>query len=234
MMYVTYFDEVKADPGNGQTSYFIGGLCVPMERIGPIEKRLNDLANRIFGTTDLTPDTEFHASDIYRRKGAFKSIGDASERVGIIIELAKIIADEDAVKRVFAAIDTTRLYNPDHGAQFAFAHFCERVQMAVGRQNSSIMIGDLDDAHAKNMIRDFAKFRANGTPWEYGVEITSIVDSVHFGRSHHSRMIQLADAYLFTLSHRSGSRKGWMAEKLTKELESLDLFPHRYKVWPRD
>jgi Protein of unknown function (DUF3800) len=65
------------------------------------------------------------------------------------------------------------------------------------------------------------------------MEISSIVDTVHFARSHHSRMIQLADVYLFLVTHRPGARNGWMAEALTEILKYKDLWPHRYKHWPR-
>jgi hypothetical protein len=36
-MYVTYFDEVKADPAQGQNSYWIGGICVSMDHIAGLE-----------------------------------------------------------------------------------------------------------------------------------------------------------------------------------------------------
>jgi hypothetical protein len=231
-MYVTYFDEVKANPNNGQHYYFVGGLCVPMDRIGPIEAKLNALAADVFGNVELTTETEFHASFIYFGKGPYKGMPPVS-RIQLLGRLASVIAEEEDVKRVIAAINVPKLYDPLKAPSYAFTHFCERVQMAIQKGNPSLMIGDLDDAEAKNMIRHFAKYRADGrTPWEYGIEITSIVDTVHFARSHHSRMIQLADAYVFFASHRSGSRQGRMAEALTKELSDKDLYAHRYKYWP--
>jgi hypothetical protein len=33
------------------------------------------------------------------------------------------------------------------------------------------------------------------TPWAHGIEIKTVVDTVHFCKSHHSRLIQLADAF---------------------------------------
>lgn len=94
------------------------------------------------------------------------------------------------------------------------------------------MIGDLDVQKANATIREFAQYRIQGTPWEFGQEIPSIVDCVHFAHSHHSRMIQLADIYLFAATHRYSSRKGEMADKFTEALGKIDISPQRYKDWP--
>lgn len=82
------------------------------------------------------------------------------------------------------------------------------------------------------MVSDFSRYRTRGTGSQYGKLINRIVDSVHFCRSHHSRMIQLADAYLFILSGQHQPRKGYIAEGMTRALEGVNLFPTRYKVWP--
>jgi hypothetical protein len=189
-VYITYFDEVK-----------VGGIVLPIDKIGSVEAKLTALSAELFDSIELVPETEFHASY------------------------------GDFIRRVFAAIDTTKLIAPHKAAEFALAHFCERVQMCVGT-HTCIMIADLDDEQARNMVRDFSRYRAKGTPWAYGIEIKSIVDSVHFCRSHHSRLIQLADVYLYLVTHRWGSRKGDMAKMLSEAVKDKDLFPTNYKVWP--
>lgn len=229
-MYVTYFDEVKAQPSQGQNYYFVGGICVPMDKIMEIEAQLNKLAIELFNTSDLTPETCFHARLIHFKKGPFGKM-DFPERLEVLRRLTEILA-EAPIKRVYAAIDRDKLKARSRIAEFAFAHFCERVEMAMYNDERTILIGDLDNQEFKNMISDFAQYRNKGTPWDWGIEIKSIVDSVHFARSHHSRMIQLADIYLYTVTHRFGSRTGGFADAYTKVLKDFDLFPTRYKVWP--
>jgi hypothetical protein len=229
---VTYFDEVKANPQNGQDWYFVGGLSVPIGEIPALEERANALSEEVFASRDLTPATEFHASHIYFGKGVFKDMP-AGRRVEILAQLGRIISEAEGTKRVYAAINTPKLYKAADAPEYAFAHFCERVQMSLGRGVKTILIGDQDDEYAKAMIADFARYRTNGTPWDFGIEIKGIVDAVHFCRSHHSRMIQLADAYLFLETHGWGSRKGWMADQLREALKGLDLHAHRYKEWPK-
>ena len=230
-VYVTYFDEVKANPDSGQHHYLVGGISVPMVDIAGIEGAVADLAKETFGTADLTPETEFHASYIYFGKGPFKGM-EPKKRIEILSKLAPLIVHETPVRRMYSAIDTQKLYAEHKAAEFAFAHFCERAQRAIGPKQKSMLIGDLDDAEVKNMIRDFAEYRQSGTPWAYGLEIRVFVDTVHFVRSHYSRMIQLADVYLFIVSGWFGSRRGWMAEALKEALNDKDLHANSYKHWP--
>lgn len=229
-MYVTYFDEVKANPANGQDHYIVGGIAVPMCEIGKLEQSVSALATEVFGSADLTTSTEFHAMNIYFGKGPFKGM-EPLKRIEVLSKLADLIVWDSPVKRIYAAIDTSKLYSPQKAPEFAFAHFCERAQGAIGGENISILIGDADDEESRRMIEAFAEYRQSGTPWAYGIEITRLVDSVHFAHSHHSRMIQLADIYVFTVATALGTRKGWFADKFRDCLQGKNLFPNSYKYW---
>ena len=84
------------------------------------------------------------------------------------------------------------------------------------------------------MIRDFSTYRVDGkTPWDYGAPIPSIIDAVHFAHSHHSRLLQLADAYLFLATLGWGSKKGWMLKSVQAACTGQNYFPDRYKEWPK-
>jgi len=82
------------------------------------------------------------------------------------------------------------------------------------------------------MVRDFFKYRAKGTPWAHGIELKTVVDTVHFSRSHHSRLIQLADAFAWLTVQRCGLRKGDMSKLVDEAINGINLFPNRYKYWP--
>lgn len=232
--YLTYFDEIKPDKRAGRDWYLIGGLVVPFALVPAIEDQLNSLAQEFFGTSEMTPETEFHAADIYSGKGAYK--GRASEdRIKLLSRLALILgsAIEGGTGKVYARINVDKLHSADP-AQAAFAFFCERVQAFVGKRGGTLLIGDLDGEESKRMIRDFSRYRANGTtPWDYGAPIPSFIDAVHFAHSHHSRLLQLADVFLFFRSLGwPGKKDNWMRKSAAKACAELDLFPNRYKVWP--
>jgi hypothetical protein len=230
-MYVTYFDEVKAIPENGQDRYWVGGICVPMQEIGKIEAKLNDLSQDVFGTKELSEATEFHATAIYFGKFPTRN-WKMSKRLEILDSLYEILTECDAIKRVYASINSKKLYAPEKAGEYAFAHFCERTQMLVGKKGTTMLIGDMDAHKNAQTIKEFSQYRIEGTPWEYGIKINSIVDCVHFAHSHHSRMIQLADFYLFVASHNASGRSGDMAIEFDKILNKADCYAHRYKWWP--
>lgn len=230
--YVTYFDEVKPNPGQGETRYIVGGLAIPLSEVRALEGQCNDLAETTFGTRQLTENTEFHATKIYSGRGPFKGRAPA-DRIRLLGDLGRIFAGAEGVKKVYAAIDTSKLKFGVDPARMAFAFFCERAQM-VARGGCSLLIGDSDDKASRQMIREFSEYRAAGTPWGYGIPIPNLVDAVHFAHSHHSRMIQLADVFLFLSSHGGSGRSGWMAKALSTEINNRDinLWPDRYKIWP--
>ncbi|SRR6266851_3995741 len=229
-MYVGYFDEVKADREQGRNNYLVAGLIIPMDQIGIIEGQITALAEELFQSRELTKETEFHADSIYRAKDNFRG-KTMADRANIIGRLAKMIGENQYISKVYAAIDSAKIYNPDQAAEFAFAHFVERVQMCVW-DRPCVLIGDQDDLEAKNMVRDFAQFRARGTPWAHGIEIKTVVDTVHFCKSHHSRLIQLAVVFAWLTVHKWGLRKGDMATLVNDVIKDVNLFPNRYKYWP--
>jgi len=230
-MYVTYFDEVKADPAQGQDAYWVGGICVAMDHIAGLEAQVNSISQELFDSVELTTATEFHGKCIYFGKAPFKGWR-PEKRLELLVRLVDIITQKNVIRRVYAKINVAKLKAPHRAAEFAFAHFCERVQMLVGKTFKTLLIGDLDAQQVNATIREFSQYRIKGTPWEYGIEIASIVDCVHFAHSHHSRMIQLADIYLFAVTHRTSGRKGVMAEKFAAALDERDISPQRYKVRP--
>lgn len=233
-MHITYFDEVKANPTNGQLYYTIGGVIAPMTAIGTLEKKMNALADKTFGSREPTAETEFHASHIYHGKGAFKGM-ESEKRVELLGKLATFISDaRPDLKLAYASVNTLKLYKSESAATTAFAFFCERAQRALGRGNISVLIGDFDDQTFRKTVSEYAHYRAVGTPWAHGVELKRFIDGVHFARSHHSRMIQLADAYVFFATRNTSARKGWMADALNEILANANLFPDSYKYWPTE
>jgi hypothetical protein len=100
VVYVTYFDEVKAV--NNQTIYWVGGVSVAMDQIQSVEAEVTDLAQELFGSIELTPETEFHANFIYGGKGPFKGMSVKNRGSG---SSADILSRNEMVKRVYAAID---------------------------------------------------------------------------------------------------------------------------------
>jgi hypothetical protein len=113
-MHVTYFDEVKADPKQGQDAYWVGGICVKMDHIAGLEAQVNSLSQELFNSVALTKATEFHAKCLYFGHFPFKG-WKPDKRLEVLIRLIDIIAQPNVIRRVYACVqghpDRLRLSN---------------------------------------------------------------------------------------------------------------------------
>ncbi|WP_240910285.1 DUF3800 domain-containing protein [Desulfopila sp. IMCC35008] len=100
-----------------------------------------------------------------------------------------------------------------------------------------MLIGDFEKEKIVNRaVKNLAKYKTDGTPYAYGQDIENIVDSVHYAHSHNSRLLQLADTYMWSqqLLHRVGAQSA-LREDLRKYIhDSSDTnWEHKYKYWPK-
>lgn len=236
-MYVTYFDEVKFDPASGQNGYIIGGLFCPMASVQAIDANLNALARDYFGNANPSIATEFHASHIFQGQGVFKG-QDLKRRIALLQDLAKIIdAQPDLAKIVIRIIPENLVATSRPPENIAFMYFLEQVnQLLVEKGSHGMIFGDYDDSAIVSSIESLHHYRHQGTSFRQRIVIERIVDTVHFAKSHHSRMIQLVDFFTYCVqaSHTEKSnplRKSfvdWLRRE-TRLLQNL-----RAKIWPQE
>ncbi|WP_366513996.1 DUF3800 domain-containing protein [Planktotalea sp.] len=80
-----------------------------------------------------------------------------------------------------------------------------------------------------------SEFRLGGTKWSRKHEITNIIDTVHFAKSHHSRLIQLADIYMYCQQFMSQPNTSYARQKIaTIIIESGILKTDIIRVWPSE
>lgn len=235
-MLITYFDEVKPD-AERQPYYWLGGLMIAHEILGPIDAEVRALAEQCFGSGALTEETEFHATDICSGAKNFKTWRDLGARLDVLKSLVRIVDKPKGVYRVTVRLDVARIEARLTPESITFMYFVERVNNFAKRQKrKALLIGDLEHKKGVNRaVNSLTRYRENGTEYEYGQEIAHIVDTVHFAASHHSRLLQLADAYMWTrqLVHRRdapGRMRTALLEFLSKETDIG--WAHTYKNWP--
>lgn len=235
-MLLTYFDEVKPAPPD-QPYFWLGGLMVDDRIVPQIEDEMNTLAATLFGKgTGLTPKTEFHAVDIVHGHGNFERFRNPVERFELMKQLVRIYAKPDGVYRVASRIEIDKLYGGVDAQEKAMLFLVERVDgFAKGRDMNALLIGDFETAGLVDAaVQSLAVFRENGTPYAFGKDIEHLIDTVHFARSHHSRLLQLADIYLWTeqLRHRKGAPNELKADLLKFTNDLGTSLPNTYKHWP--
>jgi hypothetical protein len=235
-MHLIFFDEAKNDPDYPR--YHLGAVCLEESVLGAIEEKINALAEKAFGTSKLSTDTEFHAAEIYHRKKNFKDWKDVGERFALIAQFVDILS-MDEVDLIDIQINCDKLYPGQSAQDIGFMYLCERANdFMLAQKALGMLIGDREsDHHAARFASTLSKYRIEGTDFAYGQEITNLVDSVHFTHSHLSRFLQLADVYVWLSQFKRRNRSsGADRHKGIFELlqrQHVNLFPRKYKEWPK-
>lgn len=234
-MLLVYFDESKDDLECRH--YHIGAVCVDDQDLTTVEGRVAQIAERAFGSSELSSETELHAAEIYHRKKHFKEWDDFDQRVSLISDLMDVL-NMTEVMLINIRINCASLYGGVSASDVAFMFLCEKADnLAKSKGTIAMLIGDREsDQFAERYATALSEYRAQGTGFAFGRDITNLVDSVHFTHSHLSRFLQLADAYTWLLQFRLRNRKSEnFRHRAVLDLwtrEGVNLFPSRYKAWP--
>jgi len=193
-----YYDEVKYHPPQ-QDSFWLGGIGAASDIVAELEDRVNEVAQDAFGSTLLSSETEFHGIELCRGNGRFKGVAEA-ERHSYLERLLAIVSRED-VFRIHVEI---RPGNITHSSkshdEIAFMYLIEQLNgLLQDHDELGMIFGDYDEPAIGTSVASLSRFRIGGTQWQRGKEIDRIIDTVHFAKSHHSRLIQLADIFLYCL-----------------------------------
>lgn len=193
-MLIFYFDEVKK-----KNSYWLGGICVLMHIVPKLEKLMNDLAQEYFGTQLLSKKTKFRASSIAYGSEIY-SEWEIIKRCNLLKKLAKIVDQQKLLKRVYVRVFPNHLAKntiPTH--ELAFMLFLEQADAICEELNTvGIVIGDTENPQiVSKYVENLSHYRRYRTEFGVSRKICNIVDTAHFARSHHSRMLQIADCYLW-------------------------------------
>ena len=231
---ITYFDEVKYQQGQ-QPYYWLGGLCTGADDIWSLESRVSDLAQSCFGTSTLSATTEFHAAEIFHRKRNFKNWPDVAARIDVIKKLIDIINDHGNVGRIYVRICPDLMLAEDYERK-AFMFFVEKVESFLqDRKSPGILIGDRESDKISNDFSEvLSHWRNFGTEYHYGVKLNYLIDTVHFTDSHHSRMLQLADLYVWLLQLCDAPSTSHPKSLILDHVRANNrvVSPNRHKHWP--
>lgn len=234
-MFLIYFDEVKYGPP-AQEHYRLGGIMVEAQLVPELERSVNELSRECFGSAMLSNETEFHAKDIFHGKANFKG-RDIEERLETLEKLAKIIDRHDEISKIQICLHPRRMVSHKY-EDHAFMHLVERTQMQLSSLSEiGMLIGDHERSRVSPATYDLSRFRQDGTDYRYGKSIDRLIDTVHFSHSHHSRMLQLADVYMYAVQMcASGNETGYTRSRFINFVRDQTqlLSAHRYKNWPTE
>lgn len=234
VVHLIYYDEVKFDPPE-QPSYWLGGICMTHELIPEIEAQVTAVAERAFGSAILSKKTEIHGIELCRGKGNFKG-RDFGERLELLKELLAIIARDDIALIRVKVNPSNITHSTESPADIAFMFFVEKVDEFLRSKSSlGMLFGDYDEPAIGTSVANLSEFRRGSTRWARGKGIENLIDTVHFAKSHHSRLIQLADVHLYVSQFMWGdNNSGWRKTLAEVIKSSRSLSPAKYKDWPQE
>jgi hypothetical protein len=231
-MHLIYYDEVKHDPPN-QNSFWLGGICAPVEIVAELEAAMNEISRDAFGDATLKRETEFHGIELCRGKGNFKR-RPFDERLDYLRRILEIIGREDLHRIYIRIIPENIAFSRKPPEEIAFMYLIEKVDNLLKELGTlGMMFGDYDEPNVGSSVASLSRYRQGGTDWHRGRDIENIVDTVHFARSHHSRMIQLADVFLYCLQFSTQDNTAHWRNSISEVIDASSLrVCKRFKVWP--
>ena len=204
-MKLIYLDEAgntgsKADPD--QSIHMIGSLIVDQAHVRPIEIRLNGLAERCrdliraAGRPTPSDPIEFHGTDLFGGRGAFKPISPEA-RIALCEDIVAACRDGEAAFG-HCAVDKMKLPG-GHPHMRCFQFTLERLQDYLSRKGElGLLIADEHRELEEEIIQDLAFSKEFTTGWGYRpTVIENIIDTVHFVKSKHNRLVQACDVLTY-------------------------------------
>jgi hypothetical protein len=198
-VHLAYLDE-----SHDKSEYWIAGLIVPALRAQALEFALEDIVAR--AEKDFPQLTNFDGKPIELHGHALAQGRDdwlplknmLRARLGIYEDSLRAIAAVKGAAIVRTGVDRVRHAQrygerADHPHEWALKFALERVHEVVQARGGMVLVTcdqtDDPDRHHAN-LRVFRTFSTGGSVPR---QLTTIVDTIHFADSCHSRLVQAAD-----------------------------------------
>lgn len=218
--------------------YYLMALAVPGDQARALEDQMGQVLTRAFGAACREPRFECKGSDLYRGEGPCSRMGPA-DRIALYGELLGLL-HAHGVRLVWQGIDKARLAaryrEPMHPHTLAFVYLVEEVERFLRRESDfGLLVSDEEKDVEEQVVANVSRYKEFGTSFGYkALDLTRIVDNVHFVKSHHSRLLQLCDccAYLCQRQARDRGKDSRTAEAVRKLWDSLAPRIWNGRVWP--
>ncbi|UXM91960.1 DUF3800 domain-containing protein [Paenarthrobacter sp. JL.01a] len=223
----------------GGKLYYMGALMVGAVEARALEKSLDAIVATV--TQDVPgfdPATELHGYEVFHQKGAWEGVP-VWLSVSVCKQAAEAIRESGAVF-VFRGIDIEKL-NGNYAAplpahRLALSHVLESVQRVLNLDHTNESVLVLADEHhaAPDSRTRFRGMRA-AAQWGYTtIPLSDLIDTIYFGPSNHSRLLQAADMATFLTNRFLTITEGHpAAKKAMREIRSnLEKATRFSLVWP--
>ncbi|RLP83752.1 DUF3800 domain-containing protein [Mycetocola lacteus] len=235
-MRAIYIDE----SGRDDNFYFFGGLVVEAESLTYIDREMEKLAGMLARNIHgFDIETEFHAVEIFQGTGPWKKVS-TGWRVKTCKIISSILASSGA-DFIFRGIDITRQKEkyvaPFPAHLLALAHLLESIDNHLFyRCSGSTGIVLADDHHsAASSRKNLSRFKLATVPGYVTKQLTQIHDTLYFGPSDASRLLQAADVatYFLNRANTIEEKNPDSARAIETIVENIRSITRKEAIWPR-
>lgn len=232
-MLLVFVDE----SGRSQRYYYIGALIADQGSAIAIERSLDNIgrivAHQVQG---FRPAAEFHAYDLFHGLGDWSSVPVAL-RVRVSRLAVKSIRESGA-KFIFRGVDLKALqrrYNALYDPHaLVLSQALESVQRFINshhrKREHALVLADEHHTAPDSRTR-FSTMKSNAVKGHTKIPLDNLLDTIYFGPSHHSRLLQGADIASFFMNR-------WMtvthpqAQKAMNDIQNnLQIMTQYQYVW---
>ncbi|MCX2749184.1 DUF3800 domain-containing protein [Arthrobacter sp. MI7-26] len=227
------------ESARGGQLYYMGALMVGAEEARKLEKSLDAIVAAVVNDVPgFDPATELHGYEVFHQKEGWEGVP-VWLAVNVCKQVAEAIHDSGAVF-VFRGIDVQKLKdkyaNPHPAHALALSHTLESVQRVLNLDHTDESALVLADEHhtAPDSRTRFRGMRAAAQRGYTSIPLSDLIDTIYFGPSNHSRLLQAADMATF-LTNRSVTiaERHPAAKKAMQEIKgNLDQATRFSYVWP--
>lgn len=232
-MRAVYIDESARD----NDYYFFGALIVDDDAALALERGLNSIGELVAQhVKGFDHRAEFHGVDMFHGEEAWKGVPPAW-RVKAAVLTAKAIGRSSA-EIVFRGVNLHRLrlkyIDPFPAHLLTLAHLLEEVDGRMQRVHDEAAIVLADDHHtAASGRRNLSRFKIAQVPGYTQSRIENLIDTIYFGPSDSSRLLQCADVATYFLNrlHTVKAKDPRSADAIAKIVKHLTPALRSTYIW---
>jgi len=200
MAKLVYIDETGLNEQGVGKQHFatLAAIIVSEDTVKSLRDSMKSIAAHTFGI--VSDDFEFHAYDVWNGRGIWRELAH-SDRLGVLKELIALL-DEHDISVSHSTIDKQKLHARYAGAAdhnlylLALQFLLEKIDALP---ENKIIIADETKEHELKAVRMLADMQDWGSGEVPSRQLQTIIDSLHYVKSHQSPGVQMADLVAYIL-----------------------------------